>query len=222
MKKHIIKCDRPKNSRFINMDGLIFGRLTVVDFAGVSDSGVYYWKCKCKCGNVVNIQRSNLQNGDSKSCGCLNLELRTKHGHSKKYNHSRTYRTWAGMLSRCRNENDTGWHNYGGRGIKVCEHWERFENFIEDMGERPRNLTIERIENDKGYCKGNCRWATRREQSLNKRTNVVLTFGGKTQTAVQWSRELGFKDDAVAIRVNNGWTVEKTLTTPIQKKCHRI
>lgn len=107
------------------------------------------------------------------------VERSFKHGHSKRNSTTGTYRTWADMVKRCTNPNSTAWKYYGGRGIKVCERWLKFENFIEDMGERAAHLTLDRIDNDKGYFKENCRWATRREQSRNRRPFSIPKRRGK-------------------------------------------
>lgn len=115
------------------------------------------------------------------------------------------------MISRCTNPNVKCFSNYGGRGIKICNEWEKFENFLADMGERPEGKTIERIENDKGYYKENCRWATKKEQANNKRNNVPFTFNGKTQNAAQWEAELGLKKSYLSNRLYRGQSIERII-----------
>lgn len=131
--------------------------------------------CKCDCGNTTIVPLASLKNNRIKSCGCLNSEIQSKFmkEYNNKHGKSNTaeYRVWIGMKNRCNNPNSTGYENYGGRGIKVCQRWnDSFENFIEDMGERPKeSYQIDRINNDKGYSPDNCRWVNRSVNTLNKR-----------------------------------------------------
>jgi len=151
----------------VDLTGKTFGRLLVLEHAGKSVRGQSLWLCACACGNKKVMQYSSLMGG-TQSCGCKKKEPNlgtTTHGHSR----TRTYRTWTNMKSRCLDENSQAWKNYGGRGITVCERWLKFENFLEDMGFCPEGLEIERMDNDDGYYKENCKWATRSEQQSNRR-----------------------------------------------------
>lgn len=114
-----------------------------------------------------------------------------KHGHSRRTGWSRTYKSWKAMKNRCLHETFKGFKNYGGRGIKVCDRWMTFENFLIDMGERPKDKTLGRINNDGDYCKENCSWQTKIEQDNNRVTSHFLTFNGEKRTLIQWSRFLG-------------------------------
>ncbi|HDX9500141.1 TPA: AP2 domain-containing protein, partial [Bacillus thuringiensis] len=130
------------------------------------------WNCLCDCGNERVVDGYSLSKGSSKSCGCNNI----KHG----MKHTPEYNIWGLMKSRCSNLNDSGWENYGARGITVCERWLDFSNFIEDMGERPSpEHSLDRIDVNGNYCKANCRWATHLEQAHNKRTSKNNTTGYK-------------------------------------------
>lgn len=120
------------------------------------------------------------------------------HGHNVGGRASRTYESWLRMKTRCGNPNSHNYHNYGGRGIRFCERWLTFENFLADMGERPEGKYLDRIDNDGDYCVENCRWATTREQSNNRRTNRLVTFQDRTQTITQWERELGVSRQLIA------------------------
>jgi len=122
------------------------------------------------------------------------------------------------MLGRCGTKTNTSYHNYGGRGIRVCKRWlDSFENFFADMGLKPSpKHSIDRIENDGDYTPSNCRWATKKDQSNNRRSNVRLTHKGKTQTIAQWADELKMSRVAIAKRIRNGWATEKALETPIR------
>lgn len=124
------------------------------------------------------------------------------------------------MKQRCINENSVYYANYGKRGITVCDRWLKFENFIKDMGEPPtKKHSLDRIDNNKGYCLKNCRWTTRHQQQGNMRTNHIITFSGKTQCLAEWSREVKINQKTLWNRlVTLGWSVEKSLTKPIQKQ----
>ena len=125
---------------------------------------------------------------------------------------SPTYRVWVAMRTRCNNPNHTLYERYGGRGIKVCDRWNNsFVNFLSDMGERPEEMSIERIDNDKGYCPSNCKWATAREQQNNTSNNVVVSYKNQTHTLAEWSRILGIKHQTIRTRYRRGLPIEKVL-----------
>lgn len=205
--------------KFKDIEGETFSRLYILGYAGKVGKNLY-WYCRCVCGKIVKVGSGNLKNGNTTSCGCFKIrntkEKNSTHGHSRGYVTTPTYRTWVNMINRCSNPKTIHYHNYGGRGIKVCDRWLKFENFLEDMGEKPKNTTIERIWNDGNYESGNCRWATYKEQNNNRRSNHFLTFRGKTQTIAQWSREIEVNGSTLFDRINNGWTVERALTTPVR------
>lgn len=124
-----------------------------------------------------------------------------------------TYKSWAGMLSRCRSKSNPEYKNYGGRGIDVCPRWESFENFLADMGERPAGLSIGRIKNDKGYEPGNCRWEDEFQQASNRRDNRNITHEGQTYCVSEWSRITGINKRTICKRLDRGWSIERALTT---------
>ena len=140
------------------------------------------------------------------------------HGYSKRKQIRPEYISWYSMLRRCNNPKDKEYHNYGGRGISVCERWSKFENFIADMGDKPSpHHSLDRYPDKNGnYEPSNCRWATMLEQGLNRRTNRNVTYMGKTQTVSQWSQELGINDTTIYQRIRYGWTMEEALSTPVK------
>ena len=159
-----------------------FGRLIAKKIAGRNKSGNILWECLCVCGNKVLVCGGDLRNGHTQSCGCLKKEKATKHGMVG----TATYRVWNSMLQRCNNEKNTHYEYYGGRGITVCNSWFKFEDFFKDMGIKPEGLTLERIQNDLGYAKENCKWATPQEQSRNQRLKKNNTTG---VSGVRWNKQ---------------------------------
>lgn len=198
-----------------NLIGCEFGRWTVIEYAGTSGQGAT-WTCKCKCGTVKPVRSASLLNGLSTSCGCFArdslAERATQHGHNtRKTGQSPTYKSWRAMLKRCNNPKQTGYQNYGGKGIKVCKEWESFERFLSDMGERPEGKTLDRIDNDLDYTKDNCRWMNMTEQANNRSTNTRLTYKGQTHTISQWADILGIKRVTISSRLFRGASVEDAL-----------
>jgi hypothetical protein len=204
-----------------NLIGRCFGRWTVLE-EGTPVSNATIWKCKCACGVIREVRAGHLKSGASVSCGCYSVDVSKKlffvHGHTLNHKHSPTHNSWRAMKSRCNNEKDSDFNNYGGRGITVCPEWDGehgFENFLKDMGNRPEGLSLERIDMNNGYCKENCKWATPLEQANNTRRNHLITFKGETKTIAEWQRFLGF-GRVIGRRLGLGWSIEKSLTTPVK------
>jgi hypothetical protein len=153
-----------------DLTGKQFSRLYVIrESTKRGSSGEVFWFCQCSCGNFCCIEGKSLLKGNTQSCGCLNQEKRLETHKTHGLTKDKTYNTWRGMISRCNNPNDVKYRNYGGKGITVCDRWKYFENFYVDMGIKPKGLTIERLNNKKGYSPDNCKWATYQEQSRNQR-----------------------------------------------------
>lgn len=198
--------------------GTRFGRLTVISHAGSIVSGKQkfsIWLCKCDCGNEITVRGSSLNEKNTQSCGCFHKERlisdATKHGLAKKpFNNC-----WYGMMSRCNNPKNAAYRFYGKKGIRVCERWHTFENFMQDMLPTwKEGLTLERNKVHEGYNPENCRWATRAEQAINKTNTRWVTHLGKTQSLSVWAREYGIKARCLGSRLNMGWPVERALTEP--------
>lgn len=198
-----------------DLSGKRFGRLEAIRRVGFDSRQSSLWECRCDCGNIAIVRINSLTTGNTKSCGCymkdvvssMTIKRNTTHGKSR----SRTYRIWNKIKERCQDHNNKSYENYGARGIKICDRWRKYENFIADMGECPEGLTIERIDNDKGYFPNNCKWATRKEQNNNTRANRILEFKGQRKTLAQWSELVGINYKTIHTRLSNGWPIEKAL-----------
>lgn len=208
-------------SKCIDLTGQKFGRLIVVKRVENDKSGNLKWLCQCNCDdkNEIIILGGNLVSGHTKSCGCLAKTNALKHGHNRKGKTTRTYRSWHMMIQRCTNPNYSQYKDYGGRKIKIHKRWMKFSNFLIDMCERPLGHTLERRENDKGYCKKNCYWATWEEQARNRRNNRLITCFGKTQLLIEWSEETKIPYFTLRARIYKlGWSLKEALTTPVGER----
>lgn len=197
-------------ARIVIGEGEVFGKLHVLEQIKIRGVGVRY-RCQCECGNEILAIASNLKKGNTTTCGCW----RKTHGLTK----SKIYGVWKSMLRRCEKPNETGFKNYGGRGIKVCERWHIFENFFADMGHAPEEgYTLDRINNDGNYCKENCKWSDWTEQHGNKRNSRYLTAFGKSQSLHAWAREYGCNARTLHNRVYRGRVpLEIALAAPVHK-----
>ena len=210
---------QPITSKFIkNITGQRFGRLIVVGFVG-SIKKSSNWLCQCDCGTRFVATINCLQKGDTQSCGCLRRETAGNTRRSHGMSHTKLFARWQAMRKRCYYKKLLQYPDYGGRGIKVCDRWQVFENFYADMGDPPSDThSIDRIDNDGDYCPKNCRWATRTEQNNNARRNHVIEYNGESMTIAQWEQKLGFKNGTLGNRINAlRWSIERALTTPVKK-----
>lgn len=181
--------------------------------------------CRCTCGIERHIRYRHLYSSHTRSClkcsGDKIAAKKTRHGYSKRStNRTPTYRSWAMMVNRCRNQNCPAYENYGGRGIKVCDRWLDFANFLSDVGERPSmKHSIDRFPDNNGnYEPGNCRWATSSQQARNTRANHIVEWDGKKQILSDWAKELGISVTLLSARLGRlGWSIEKTMTTPVRQ-----
>lgn len=193
--------------------GMSFGRLRVLGYVGKGK-----WSCVCECGKSVIIKRAPLVNGNTRSCGCLGRHLAAKRATKHGMAGEKVYSVWRAIISRCQNPNISGYANYGGRGITVCERWSGkngFQNFFSDMGLPPSpGMTIDRKDNDGPYSPENCRWATWREQASNSRRAKPITYQGITSSLIEHCERLGINYRRVQMRLHRGWTVEDAFERP--------
>lgn len=204
------------------MIGKKFGRLTVLeradDYMAKSGKREAAVLCKCDCGNTKRLRASVLKNGNTRSCGCYRREASSMRNSTHGLSHSRIWNTWCLMIERCERENNKSYKNYGAKGIRVCDEWHKFENFVAwaMTNGYDETLTIDRVDSSKDYCPENCRWADRKTQNNNTSRNHWITFDGQTKTMAQWSEITGISYAAIKSRLNkHGWSVERALTTPV-------
>lgn len=193
-----------------------FGRLIVLSEIP-RRSNSRWILCACDCGLLKETRLNDARMGKVKSCGCFHREMASKASTTHGRSNDPVYRVWASMVERCSSPDCSSYPRYGGRGIEVCERWLKFENFISDMGERPEGnvrYTIERVNNELGYSKDNCKWATYAEQSNNTSANVLIEFRGVTRNLTQWCRELSIPVGAMIHRIRAGWSTEEAFGTP--------
>lgn len=205
--------------RAVDITGLRVGYLTAIKYSG-SDGKKSIWDIKCDCGKIIQMDASqlkkNLKRGVQSSCGCMRKATigrrLSRHGMSR----HPAFAVWRSMLDRCRLPTHQAHKNYGARGISVCERWqERFENFWEDMGDTYRTgLTIERLDNEKGYSKENCAWRTHKHQANNTRRNHWLETPHGKMTLAEASEYYGVGYSTIQYRLGHGWPIEKALIRP--------
>lgn len=210
----------------IDLTGQKYGYLLAIKRVGTSKDGRPLWLFNCKCGNKPIINSKDVRSGHSKSCGCLAKELLTKrnlkHGQAFRHKASPEYRSWLGMRTRILDPTYHYYEHYKKRGIKICERWlnteDGFSNFLKDMGKRPIGTSLDRENNEGNYEPGNCRWATHKQQMNNTSFNKLITFNGETLNQTQWAEKLKLPNSNIILkRLKRGWSLEKTLTTPLKK-----
>lgn len=200
------------------MENARFGRLVVTSTDGAM------WSVRCDCGTEKSVRRKEVLRSARglRSCGCLQREAVARTGRERNRTHGMkgtpTYRSWTALRNRCMNPRNPAFPNYGGRGIFVAERWSEFENFLADMGERPEGSTIDRIDNSRGYEPGNCRWASVKEQSRNRRSNNVIEHEGRAMTLVEWSAATGLSRSLIAYRLRAGWPVQEALSRAVRPR----
>lgn len=200
--------------RVRNLSGQRFGRLLAIGPIARRKNGHTVYLCGCDCGHERRVTCSNLKSGHSTSCGCYQLEMvsaaNSTHGRSK----TKLYSVWMQMRQRCYLKSAHNYKWYGGRGIKVCERWASFENFVSDMGSCPPGYSIDRIDVDGDYEPSNCRWVSSYAQAQNTRQVRLVSFNGQTQSISEWERDLGWSPDTLGKRLRRGMSVSDAMRTP--------
>lgn len=207
--------------RLDNLVGNRYGRLVVIEKAEPKN-GHTRWRCKCDCGKETLVHAVSLKTGNTTSCGCYKTENAKKLYSTVRQNDKRLYAVWNGIKQRCLNKNNTSYHNYGGRGIKMDESWaNNYQTFYEWAMQAgyTAGLEIDRIDNDGNYCAENCRFVDKYTQANNKRNVTLYTIAGITKSLPQWCREYSQDYYTVRQRVYKlGWSIEEALTTPPYQK----
>lgn len=187
--------------KFIDMAGQRIGYLTVLRRSGnvAGTRSAVVWLCRCDCGKEWTVKGQYIREGRTNGCGCQK-NGRLTHGKAG----SRVYTAWHGMRGRCARENSEDFRSYGARGIRVCARWQKFENFLEDMGEPPEGRSLDRIDNDGWYSKSNCRWATPEQQANNKRTSIRVQTSRGLLTLQEAADIAGVKHETMRKRRESG------------------
>lgn len=199
-----------------NITGKHYGRLVAIEKVDNDRNNHKRWLCKCECGNEATVLENDLVTGKTRSCGCYYKETRKTvsktHGGSK----TRLFHIWSSMRNRCENPSHKDYGYYGGRGITVCDEWNEYEAFSKWAYENgyADNLSIDRIDVNKGYSPDNCRWADAITQANNTRRNRMITYNGETKSLAMWARQYDLPQKLVRRRLEDGWTIEKALITP--------
>lgn len=199
---------RPNESP-VNLVGARYGSLLVIA-PTAKKGGRVYWRVRCDCGIEVDKRWTSIRDGQR--CGrCTPIA----HGHSRRSGHSTEYGSWGAMVQRCTNSNNPDFLSYGGRGIAVCARWLSFEKFLADMGSKPTaKHEIERVNNNRGYHKGNCIWATRKRQTRNRRDTIRVMWRGKRMSLADACDLAGIPHSIVKQRLRLGWSDNLALRTP--------
>jgi hypothetical protein len=212
--KGINMSKKSQRKPFENLVGKTFGNLIVLEYIG-EDGRKRLWKCVCGCEAKPEliVAQNCLKDGRTVSCGCIISPKNRTHGLTG----TKEYKAWDAMRSRCNNQNDISYKDYGGRGIKVCERWDSsFENFLADIGFAPtKNHSIDRIDVNGNYEPENLRWATRKEQENNKRKTIYITYDNQSLTISSWSDKIGIDYIVLWNRYKDGWSPEEILTRPV-------
>lgn len=195
--------------------GKRLNNFVVVDVVRRSNKKQAELQCLCDCGKVFYMYPTFFNKGAYSSCGCKKSERLVKMHLTHSGSNHPLYQEWRSMISRCHCKDSYNYKDYGARGITVCDEWQDPNNFYEwanSVGGRPTKATLERIDNSKGYCPENCRWATMKEQSRNKRSNIIIEYNGKKQCIQDWAEELGIKHETIRRRYHQGLPTEKVLS----------
>ena len=199
--------------KFKDETGKTYGRLVVLNKLDLKTKAGALWNCLCSCGNETTVRGSSLRAGTTSSCGCLGKELSSDRKRKHGFYGNPSYRTWANMITRCTDISSKAYKYYGGIGITVCDRWMDVSNFIADMGQRPKGMTLDRINNNLGYSPDNCAWVSMFDQNRNKKSNVNIEIDGVTKSVTDWANDYGLNPKTVFNRIYAGWDVIEAITT---------
>lgn len=191
--------------------GRTFTNLTVLSLDSETSGGKKKYVCQCSCGKTVSVRGSHLTDGLIKSCSCYAISVNTKHGMNK----TRTYGIWEGIVRRCASKS-TRKKDVRYKTLGMDDRWKSFTAFFSDMGEAPTGMSIDRINNDAGYSKENCRWTTQYEQSRNTSRNILITINDEKLCATDAAKLLGLSKSCITHRIKAGWSDEKIASTPMK------
>ena len=201
----------------IDLTGQTFSNLFVIKFLCINNRNKSYYLCRCTCGKEKPVRIDHLRSGKTTSCGHVGNQHSVESCTTHKLSYNPLYFVWYQMMTRCYNKKFQDYHNYGGRGIEVCAEWFDISKFVFDMSDGYKaGLQLDRIDNDKWYSKENCRWATRKENNRNKRTNLFVTIMGETLTMIEWSEKTGIGYGTLISRYKRKITGLE-LITPVKK-----
>lgn len=213
----------------IDITGKKFNRLTAIRLHHIekyNHGTKHFWLYKCDCGNEVVLNKNNVSNGHTQSCGCFQREQTAKASSSHNLSRVRLYHIWNGIKARCYNKNNPAYKYYGGRGICICEKWKddfkafydwSMNNGYKEETRKSNNyniLTIDRIDTNGNYCPENCRFVTAKEQSRNVRTNTLITYNNESRCLSEWAEIFGIDSELLRERLKRNWSFEKAISTP--------
>jgi hypothetical protein len=201
-----------------DVTGMRFGSLVCIEYVGRTANYDSLYSCRCDCGQMSKARRNDLVSNKTRSCGCGQGKF--THGLSRRKGIKRKlYSVWIAMRSRCNNNTDENYKNYGGRGISVCKEWSDYFAFHEwaTVNGYHEGLSLERKDNNSNYCPSNCTWIPRNQQPLNTRRLKYLTLNGETHSRREWSNITGIKKETIRGRIRKGWDVKDILTREVVK-----
>lgn len=210
------ECEKP----VIDLTERVFSRWVVSGFAGQHPKWKHrYWACVCECGGIGTVRERNLIKGYSLSCGCFHHERVGERSRTHGLTETSEYKIWSGIISRCYTPSATGYKHYGGRGITVCDRWlNSFELFLLDMGNKPSpEMSVDRIDSNRGYYPDNCRWATRFTQANNRRFTKVYSHDGESKTLSEWAQCSDIAYHTLKCRLKRGWSLSDAITRKVRR-----
>jgi hypothetical protein len=204
---------KQQNSHHEDLVGQRFKMRTVLEYLGLDKRSTAVFRVLCDCGSITTAKKPSILK--SSSCGCEQKRIAKQTCEKRNTTHGKagttTYAIWKTMRQRCNDPNTIGYEFY--KNITIDPRWDNYQNFLDDMGERPKGLTLDRKDNSLGYSPENCRWATVKDQALNRRTTVMIEYRGKTKPLQTWCEEFHLPVEKIRQRFQRGWSADKAFTT---------